>query len=88
VKEELSDYGVSLSEKLLINLHNLCATSGEMARRPDELAQMLQADVNEVNQILDRHVSEGYAVVFTDHEGKRRYYLTSRGIIRVCSLFS
>jgi hypothetical protein len=49
---------------------------------------MLQVDVNEVTQILDRHVSEGYAVSFTDHEGNRRYHLTSRGIIRVCSLFS
>jgi len=84
----LSDYSVSLSEKVLITLHNLCATSGEMARRSDELAQMLQVDVNEVNQIMDRHVSEGYAVRFTDNEGNRRYHLTDRGIIRVCSLFS
>jgi DNA-binding MarR family transcriptional regulator len=86
--KDLNDYGVSLSEKVLITLHNLCATSGDMARRPDELAQMLQVDMNQVNQILDRHVSEGYAVSFTDHEGNRRYHLTDRGIIRVCSLFS
>ena len=84
----MSDYGVSLSEKLLITLHNLCATSGEMARKPDELAQLLRVDVNEVNQILDRHASEGYALGLIDQEGNRRYYLTSRGIIRVCSLFS
>ena len=71
-----------------MTLHNLCATSGEWARRSDELAQILQADVNEVNQILDRHISEGYVVSFTDHEGKRKYHLTSTGIIRVCSLFS
>jgi len=84
----LTEFSLPLSEKLLMTLHNLCATSGEWARRSDELAQILQADVNEVNQILDRHISEGYVVSFTDHEGNKKYHLTNTGIIRVCSLFS
>jgi len=77
-----------LSERLLISLHNLCATSGEMARKSEDLAQILQADINAVNQNLDKHVSDGYVAAYHDHEGSRRFYLTSTGIIRVCSLFS
>ena len=84
----MSEFSVPLSEKLLIALHNLCATSGEWARRSDELAQVLQVDVNEINRILDGYVSEGYVVGFTDQEGNKKYYLTGTGIIRVCSLFS
>jgi hypothetical protein len=69
-------------------MHNLCATSGEMARKSEDLAQILQTDVNTVNQNLDKHVSDGYVADYGDNEGNRRFYLTSRGIIRVSSFFS
>jgi len=85
---KLNEYEASLSERLLISLHNLCATSGEMARRSEDLAQIVQTDINTVNQSMDKHVSDGYVEAYYDNEGKRRFYLTSRGIIRVCSLFS
>ena len=85
---KLNEYETSLSERLLISLHNLCATSGEMARRSEDLAQILQADMNTVNQNLDKHISDGYVAAYYDHEGNRRFYLTNTGIIRVCSLFS
>ena len=85
---KLNEYEASLSERLLISLHNLCATSGEMARRSEDLAQIVQTDINTVNQSMDKHVSDGYVDAYYDNEGKRRFYLTSRGIIRVCSLFS
>jgi DNA-binding MarR family transcriptional regulator len=84
----LSGYDFPLSERILISLHNLCATSVQMAVKSDELARVLQVDVNEVNQNLDRHVSEGYVLAFHDNEGNRRFYLATTGIIRVCSLFS
>ena len=84
----LNDYGASLSEKLLITLHNLCATNGDMAKKSSELAQILQVNTNEVDQNLDRHVSDGYVAAYNDNEGNRRVYLTNTGIIRVCSLFS
>ena len=85
---KLNGYNLPLSEKLLITLHNLCATSGEMAKKSGELAQIHQASIDEVNQNLDRHVSDGYVAAFNDNEGNRRFYLTRTGIIRVCSLFS
>ena len=84
----LSEYELPLSERLLITLHNLCATYGDMARKSDELVQILQTGTDEVNQNLNKLISEGYVADFTDNERNRKFYLTSTGIIRVSSLFS
>jgi len=85
---KLSEYDLPLSERLLITLHNLCATNGDMARKSDELVQILQTGTDEVNQNLNKLISEGYVADFTDNERNRKFYLTSTGIIRVSSLFS
>jgi DNA-binding MarR family transcriptional regulator len=77
-----------ISEKLLQTLHNLCATASDLARRSEELAQVLQLDSNDVENILDSYGVEGYVKSFRDHEGKKRYYLTGSGIIKVCALFT
>lgn len=77
-----------VSEKLLQMLHNLCATAPDLARKSEELEQILQLDVNEVEKILNNYGLEGYVKSFTDNEGKKRYYLTGSGIIKVCALFT
>ncbi len=75
-------------DKVLQTLHNLCATAADLARRGDEVARLLQMDPNEIESILDRYNAEGFAERFYDNEGKKRYYLNGRGIIKVCSLFT
>ncbi|HII85549.1 TPA: hypothetical protein HA273_03025 [Candidatus Bathyarchaeota archaeon] len=75
-------------EKVLQTLHNLCATAADLARRSEEIARIMQHDQGEIENILDRHKSEGFAESFIDNEGKKRYYVTPRGIIKVCSLFT
>ena len=77
-----------LSEKILQTLHNLCATAPELARRSEELSQVLQIEINELEKILDEHKNEGFAQSYVDNEGKKRYYLTGSGIIKVCALFT
>ena len=77
-----------LSERILQTLHNLCATASDLARRSEELAQVLQIDTNEVEKTLDNYKLEGFVESFMDSEGKKRYYLTGRGIIKVCALFT
>lgn len=77
-----------ISEKILQTLHNLCSTAPDLARRSEELAQVMQLDLREVEQILGSYGQEGYVESFTDNEGKRRYYLTGSGIIKVCALFT
>jgi len=77
-----------LSDKVLQTLHNLCATAPELARKSEELAQVLQVDINEVEKILDNYSRDGYVECFTNNEGKKHYYLTGSGIIKVCALFT
>ncbi|MEM2118874.1 MAG: hypothetical protein QW840_01990 [Candidatus Bathyarchaeia archaeon] len=77
-----------LSEKILQTLHNLCATAPDLARRSEELSQVIQVDLSEVERVLDNYAIEGFAECFTDNEGKKRYYLTGKGIIKVCALFT
>ena len=77
-----------LSEKILQTLHNLCATSPDLARRSEELSQVLQVDINELERILDEYKHQGFAESFTDNEGKKRYYLTGSGIIKICAIFT
>jgi hypothetical protein len=75
-------------DKVLQTLHNLCATAPDLARRSEEVARLLQASTGEIETILDTYKSEGFADSFFDNEGKKRYYLNGRGIIKVCSLFT
>ncbi|MEM2780367.1 MAG: hypothetical protein QW791_05795 [Candidatus Bathyarchaeia archaeon] len=77
-----------ISEKILQTLHNLCATAPDLARKSEELAQVMQLDVMEVERILDSCGCEGYVESFSDSQGKKWYYLTGRGIIKVCALFT
>ncbi len=75
-------------DRVLQTLHNLCATAADLARRGDEVARLLKMDPQEIENILDRYKDEGFAESFIDNEGKNRYYLNGRGIIKVCSLFT
>ncbi len=59
-----------------------------LARRSEELAQVMQIDLGELERILDAYKADGFAQSFTDNEGKKRYYLTGSGIIKVCALFT
>jgi DNA-binding PadR family transcriptional regulator len=77
-----------LSEKILQTLHNLCATAPDLARRSEELSQVLQVNLGELEKILDNYKLQGFAESFVDNEGKKRYYLTGSGIIKVCALFT
>ncbi len=77
-----------LSEKILQTLHNLCATAPDLARKSDELAQIMLLERAEVERILDEYGCEGYVESFLDNEGRKCYYLTGRGIIKVCALFT
>jgi hypothetical protein len=84
----MSEERLSPSDRTLLILHNLCATHEDTAKKPDELAHILKGDVNEINQILKKHESDGYVKSFVDSEGNTKYYLTNVGIIRVCSIFT
>jgi hypothetical protein len=77
-----------ISEQILQTLHNLCATASDLARKSEELAQFLKLDIIELEKILKVHAEEGYSKSFTDFEGKKWHYLTPKGIIKVCGIFT
>jgi hypothetical protein len=79
---------IPIPEKILQTLHNLCATAPDLARRSEELSQVLQIALNEVEKVLDSYKAEGFVDSFVDNEGKKRYYVTGSGIIKVCALFT
>ena len=58
-----------LSEKILQTLHNLCSTAPDLARRSEELAQVLQIDIGEVEKTLDNYtVSYTHLTLPTNRE--------------------
>jgi hypothetical protein len=75
-------------DKVLQTLHNLCATTAGLARPGSDVASVLQKDSFEIETVLDNYTREGFAMNVVDSEGKKRYYLNARGIIKVCSLFT
>jgi hypothetical protein len=75
-------------ENVLQTLHNLCATASDLARRSEEVAKIMQKDPEEIERILDDFKNRGFAESFYDNEGKKRFYLTGKGIIKVCSQFT
>jgi DNA-binding MarR family transcriptional regulator len=79
---------VSMREELLLILHNLSATHPNRAKNSNELARILQMETNEVDGIMREYELEGYAESYVDDAGKKRYYLTDGGIIRICCLFT
>ncbi len=84
----MSDFDFSPQEKVLMALHNLCAVYKDSAKNPGELATSLDISIEETDRILGKYESEGYTRSYVDKQGNRRFYLTSAGIIRICSYFS
>ena len=75
-------------DQVLQTLHNLCATAHDLARTTYELASVLQRDPFEIESVLDNYKTEGFTENFIDFEGKKRYFLNSKGIVKICSLFT
>jgi DNA-binding PadR family transcriptional regulator len=85
---ELNEGELPLPETVLMTLHNLCATYEPLAKTPNELTESLRIDLGEIERILSKYEFEGYIKSTVDNEGKKRYYLTGAGIVKVCSSFT
>jgi glycosyltransferase involved in cell wall biosynthesis len=74
--------------RVLLLLHILGALDEENAKRPAELAELLEIGVSRVRGLLDKLLMQGYVARFRDDLRRLRYFLTKVGIIKVCSAFS
>lgn len=81
------DNNLSASERLLLNMHNLCLVKPKIAKSGDELAKTIQVTRDSVTNILGGLEAEGYVKSF-DEGGTKKFYLTRTGILKVCSVFT
>jgi len=76
------------SEKLLLAMHNLCAVRSQQAITVEEISRAVHVVFEEAKRILGGHVESGLVERYTDEAGATKYYLTGKGIIKVCSSFT
>jgi hypothetical protein len=69
-------------------MHNLGVVSENASRTPQELSRLAQIPSDQIQDLLRRHEDSGYLGTVPDPEGRPRYFLTGKGIIRVCSVFT
>jgi DNA-binding MarR family transcriptional regulator len=82
------DDDLPVSEKLLLIMHNLCAVRPEISRTSNELSKAIDMTTENIIGILNRFESEGYVKSIIDQNGQKKFYLTGRGILKVCSSFT
>ena len=78
---------MSLELKVMLSLHNLGVVKEEVARTPDQLANTLDMSFEDVKRALETLSSESY-VGKVSRENSHAYFLTGKGIVTVCSMFT
>ena len=83
----MGEDNLSTSETLLLTMHNLCVVKPEIAKTGDELANAIQVAIDHIVNILHELEENGY-VRSVEDAGVKKFYLTSTGILKVCSVFT
>lgn len=84
----MDEKDLSLSDKLLLTMHNLCIVKPEIAKSVEEISKSISLAVDHAIGLLKNSEEHGYVKSYTDQTGIKRFYLTSLGIIKVCSSFT
>jgi DNA-binding MarR family transcriptional regulator len=88
VISKMYEENIPTPEKLLLLMHNLCIVRPELAKTGEELSQTLRIAVDHALQILREFERDGYVKSYTGQHESRQFYLTGRGILKVCSSFT
>ena len=84
----IDDQELPIPDKLLLTLHNNCIVRPEIATSVEEISNLINLTLDNTLGILKNHEERGYLKSYIDQMGIKRYYLTSLGIIKVCSSFT
>lgn len=76
------------STLLLTFLHNMGYVGEDKAVGLAEISSALSMDVERVEAILRSLESEGYVASVLGAGGVSSFYLTGKGVIRVCSIYT
>jgi hypothetical protein len=82
------DSSLGDAEKVLLTMHNLSLVRPEIAWTDREIARSVYISEDILLRILKDLEIAGYVKSFSDNKGIRRFYLTSRGIIKISTLFT
>ena len=74
--------------RILVLLHILAVVDSERAKSVKDLAGMLNMSIEDIRGLLRRLADSGYVEAYRDSLRRVRYFLTKKGIIKACSLFS
>jgi glycosyltransferase involved in cell wall biosynthesis len=74
--------------RILVLLHILGVVDSERAKSAREFSDMLEMSVEDIRKLLQRLLDLGYVEASTYRLRRLRYFLTKKGIIKACSLFS
>lgn len=88
VTSKMYEENIPTPEKLLLLMHNLCIVRPEIAKTSEELSKTLRIAVDHTLTILHGFERDGYVTSHTDQNGRRKFYLTGLGILKVCSSFT
>ena len=72
---------------VLCRLHELCIAMPELASTSEEITPKIDLPTEQTLEALDKLASESL-VTTIEVEGKRKFYLTSKGILAACSVFT
>lgn len=75
-------------DKPLLYLHNLGIVNAKRAKKIEELAAILSLTVEELKKLIGYNEAQGYIESILCEGGEKAYYLSPKGIIKVCSCFS
>jgi predicted transcriptional regulator len=78
---------MSLELKVMLSLHNLGVVKEEVAKTPDQLASTLNMNFDDVKRALETLSTESY-VGKIPCGNNHAYFLTGKGIVTVCSMFT
>ena len=84
----VTERDLSSSDKLLLAMHNMCIVKPDGAKCEREISNVINLAEDHVVELLKIHEKHGYVKSYTDPMGMKRFYLTSLGIIKICSSFT
>lgn len=79
---------VSIELQVMLSLHNMGVVRKDVAKTSDQLANMLNMNFDDIKRALDTLSSESYVGKVERDNNDPAYFLTGKGIITVCSMFT
>lgn len=84
----MSERDLPPSDRLLLIMHNMGVVHEKASKTIHELGELTKVSLEQLADILRLHEESGYLESLVDQQGSKHYFLTGRGIIRVCSVFT